>query len=61
MICYGVGIAFSFILRFYLARENRRRDCDSPVQATQDSTELGGNVAAMLDKTDIEITQLRYV
>ncbi|KAM5363524.1 hypothetical protein ACJZ2D_011967 [Fusarium nematophilum] len=26
MICYGMGIVFSFTFRFYLARENRRRD-----------------------------------
>ncbi|KAH7137531.1 vitamin H transporter [Dactylonectria estremocensis] len=61
MICYGVGIAFSFTLRFYLAHENRRRDRDSSVQDTQDSTELDGNAAAMLDKTDMEISQFRYV
>lgn len=61
MICYGVGIAFAFALRFYLARENHRRDQVSGVQDTEESAELDGNVAAMLDKTDKEISQFRYV
>lgn len=55
MICFGVGLLSSFLLRFYLIWENRRRDC---VGRSGSVTETHINSA---DKTDKDISGFRYV
>ncbi|PYH32952.1 vitamin H transporter [Aspergillus neoniger CBS 115656] len=59
MICYAVGIILCGAARFYLVWENRRRDGVYP--PFHGNEEVDGDVAGMLDKTDKEIPQFRYV
>ncbi|TEA14657.1 putative transporter [Colletotrichum sidae] len=58
LICYGIGVATCFVVRFYLVRENRRRDDAGDVlrRSVEDHVPLN-----LLDKTDKEIPQFRYV
>ncbi|KAL4865238.1 hypothetical protein BDV12DRAFT_154653 [Aspergillus spectabilis] len=58
LICFGICLAISLVLRYYLIWENRRRDRLGHV-ATGDSVE--DLDAAILDKTDKELLQFRYV
>ncbi|RAK92523.1 vitamin H transporter [Aspergillus costaricaensis CBS 115574] len=59
MICYAVGIISCGGARFYLVWENRRRDGVYPT--FHGNEEVDGDIAGMLDKTDKEIPQFRYV
>ncbi|GLB10308.1 hypothetical protein AtubIFM57258_006710 [Aspergillus tubingensis] len=59
MICYVVGIILCGVARFYLVWENQRRDGVNP--PLHSNVEVDGDIAGMLDKTDKEIPQFRYV
>ncbi|RAH63555.1 vitamin H transporter [Aspergillus piperis CBS 112811] len=59
MVCYAVGIILCGGARFYLVWENRRRDGVYP--PFHGNEEVDGDIAGMLDKTDKEIPQFRYV
>lgn len=59
MICYAVGVILCGVARFYLVWENRRRDGVYP--PFHGNEEVVGDIAGMLDKTDKEIPQFRYV
>ncbi|KAJ3549022.1 hypothetical protein NM208_g722 [Fusarium decemcellulare] len=58
MICFGVAFVTCFCLRLYLIWENRRRDraTSEPEDDAQDVLD-----AELLDKTDKELAQFRYV
>ncbi|KAL4875013.1 major facilitator superfamily domain-containing protein [Aspergillus karnatakaensis] len=58
LICFAVSFVVSLALRYYLIWENRRRDRLGNVNADTAVEDLD---AAVLDKTDMEITQFRYV
>lgn len=58
MVCFGVGFASCFALRLYLIWENRRRD---QVGGAVESEADTGVMLNMMDKTDKEILQFRYV
>ncbi|OJJ07771.1 hypothetical protein ASPVEDRAFT_374466 [Aspergillus versicolor CBS 583.65] len=58
MICFAVGFVIPLALRYYLIWENRRRDRLAPVEDGISAEDLD---AAVLDKTDKEILQFRYV
>ncbi|GKT50982.1 putative transporter [Colletotrichum spaethianum] len=58
LICYGVGVLICFVLRYYLIWQNKRRDSVGDVL----DTSVGGHVPLnLMDKTDKEIPQFRYV
>ncbi|KAL3433245.1 major facilitator superfamily domain-containing protein [Aspergillus tetrazonus] len=58
LICFGVSLALALGLRYYLIWENRRRDRLGPVDTNDALEELD---AAVLDKTDKQLLQFRYV
>ncbi|KAL4961201.1 major facilitator superfamily domain-containing protein [Aspergillus stella-maris] len=58
LICFGVCFVLSLGLRYYLIWENRRRDRLGNADADPTVEDLD---AAVLDKTDKEIVQFRYV
>ncbi|KAH9223914.1 major facilitator superfamily domain-containing protein [Leptodontidium sp. 2 PMI_412] len=63
LVCFSAGVFFCFGLRFYLIWENKRRDAmgDAPV-LTIDGVEVEGTAALnLLDKTDRELLQFRYL
>lgn len=62
MVCLALGFALAFVLRFYLIWENRRRDkeVDSDDAGAVPDAERDYMVN-LLDKTDQEIRQFRYV
>jgi hypothetical protein len=57
LICYAVGILTCIGLRYYLIWENRRRD---RVNAVLNEPQ-NGEMLNLLDKTDKEIGQFRYI
>ncbi|KAH9226009.1 hypothetical protein K456DRAFT_43413 [Colletotrichum gloeosporioides 23] len=58
LICYGIGVLTCFALRYYLIWENKRRDSIGEVL----DVGVGDHVPLnLLDKTDKEIPQFRYV
>ncbi|PYH68364.1 vitamin H transporter [Aspergillus vadensis CBS 113365] len=59
MICYVVGTILCGVARFYLVWENQRRDGVNP--PLHGNEEVDGDIAGMLDKTDKETPQFRYV
>ncbi|KAJ5151646.1 major facilitator superfamily transporter [Penicillium capsulatum] len=59
MICFGVGLVSSFLFRLYLIWENRRRD--RLTDPTAPSERFPGTCINLLDKTDKEIPEFRYV
>lgn len=58
MICFAISFVIPLALRYYLIWENRRRDRLAPVDSGISAEDLD---AAVLDKTDKEILQFRYV
>ncbi|CAM1508829.1 Fc.00g025680.m01.CDS01 [Cosmosporella sp. VM-42] len=59
MICYGIGVVACFVLRIYLVWENRRRD---RIGNVLDANPPDGHLSLnLMDKTDKEIPQFRYV
>ncbi|KAL3472533.1 major facilitator superfamily domain-containing protein [Aspergillus californicus] len=58
LICFGVCLLISVALRYYLIWENRRRDRLGYVDSGDSFEDLD---AAVLDKTDKELVQFRYV
>ncbi|KAL4816222.1 major facilitator superfamily domain-containing protein [Aspergillus spinulosporus] len=57
LICFGVSLALALGLRYYLIWENRRRDRLGHI----DTDSLEELDAAVLDKTDKQLLQFRYV
>ncbi|KAJ4147325.1 hypothetical protein LMH87_001857 [Akanthomyces muscarius] len=63
IICLGVAFVASLLLRFYLVRENRRRDAEQ-LSAPGDAVavnSLDDEVLNAMDLTDKEMPQFRYV
>ncbi len=62
IVCFAVGAALILVLRFYLIRENQRRDRlgETAVQHLN-GLEVSETALNLLDKTDRELTQFRYV
>ncbi|KAL4973529.1 major facilitator superfamily domain-containing protein [Aspergillus desertorum] len=58
LICFGVSLALALGLRYYLIWENRRRDRLGYVDSEDSLEDLN---AAVLDKTDKQLLQFRYV
>ncbi|KAL5000891.1 major facilitator superfamily domain-containing protein [Aspergillus recurvatus] len=58
LICFGVSLALALGLRYYLVWENRRRDRLGHVNNHDSLEDLD---AAVLDKTDKQLLQFRYV
>lgn len=58
LICYGIGVLTCFALRYYLIWENKRRDSIGEILETGVGDYVPLN---LLDKTDKEIPQFRYV
>ncbi len=58
IICFAFGILVCFAYRFYLVRENKRRDQAGTVPEVTGTAELMLN---LMDKTDKQIPQFRYV
>lgn len=57
-VCFAVGFVACFVLRFYLIWENKRRDRAGGVLEADESNHTTLN---MMDKTDKEIPQFRYM
>ncbi|KAJ3943295.1 uncharacterized protein N0V96_006215 [Colletotrichum fioriniae] len=58
LICYSLGVLMCFVLRYYLVWENKRRDSIGEELDTGVENDVSLN---LLDKTDKEIPQFRYV
>ncbi|KJZ75222.1 hypothetical protein HIM_05416 [Hirsutella minnesotensis 3608] len=59
MICFSIGFLTCIVLRLYLWRENKRRD---RVQGAPGANPIEGDLMVnLMDKTDKEIPQFRYV
>ncbi|KAL4985754.1 major facilitator superfamily domain-containing protein [Aspergillus falconensis] len=58
LICFGVSLALALGLRYYLIWENRRRDRLGHMDINDSLEDLD---AAVLDKTDKQLLQFRYV
>lgn len=59
MVCFGVGVASCLALRLFLIRENRIKDqVNGVLGASGFDDDLMVN---LMDKTDKEIPQFRYV
>jgi uncharacterized membrane protein len=56
LVCFGVAILVQVAWRFYLIRENKRRDRVYGIAAELDERDV-----YLLDKTDRELTSYRYV
>ncbi|QLI74433.1 uncharacterized protein G6M90_00g109050 [Metarhizium brunneum] len=56
LICFGIGLVSCMAFRFHLMWENRRRDqaCDVPGRIEMENADL-------MDRTDKDISQFRYV
>lgn len=63
LVCFSAGVCFCMGLRFYLIWENKRRDCmGEPAVVVLGGVEVEGTAALnLLDKTDKELLQFRYV
>lgn len=58
-VCFSLGIATCIALRLHLWRENRRRD--RACGAAETGGFEDGVMVNLMDKTDKEIAQFRYV
>lgn len=62
MICLALGFGFALVMRYYLIWENHRRD---KAMASDDDAAIPDAerdyLVNLMDKTDKEITQFRYV
>lgn len=58
IICHAFSLVVCFMYRLYLIRENRRRDSAGSVA---EATETTGPMLNLMDKTDKEIPEFRYV
>lgn len=56
LICFGIGLVSCIAFRFHLMWENRRRD-----QACDASGRIEMENADLMDRTDKDISQFRYV
>lgn len=62
IICFSAGAALILMMRFYLIWENRRRDRLGEAAIAQlNGIEVSETALNLLDKTDWELTQFRYV
>jgi hypothetical protein len=62
LVCFSVGFALILILRFYLKWENKRRDHFGEIVVEHlNNVELSATALNLLDKTDFELAQFRYV
>ena len=61
LVCFAFMFVLSLALRYYLVWENRRRDRAGHVDSGGISFEGDTLDAAVLDKTDKELLQFRYV
>lgn len=59
LICYGVGVLACVVLRIYLIHENKRRDQAVEPGLRNEATTI--QLAQVLDKTDKEIPEFRYI
>lgn len=60
MICLGLGIVLTLVFRFYLSWINRTRDRTAAVEADV-VVDSAGIMVNLMDKTDKELEQFRYV
>ena len=60
MVCLGLGIVLTLVFRLYLTWVNRTRDRTAAVE-TNVVVDSAGNMVNLMDKTDKEIEQFRYV
>ncbi len=58
IVCFAFGIVVCFAYRFYLVRENKRRDQASTAPQVVGT---GEPMLNLMDKTDKQIPQFRYV
>lgn len=58
LICFVISLVLSLCLRYYLIWENNRRDRLGHVDSGDSVENLD---ATILDKTDKELSQFRYV
>ncbi len=58
IVCHGFSLVVCFLYRFYLVRENKRRDAAGTVAEVAEKAEPMLN---LMDKTDKEIPEFRYV
>lgn len=58
MVCCGAALVLCFSLRFYLIRENKKRNRESGIEGISADEAGGMNFADMTDK---EIRTFRYV
>ncbi|KAK3900814.1 allantoate permease [Staphylotrichum tortipilum] len=58
IICFAFSLVVCFMYRLYLIRENKRRDSAGTVAEV---TETAGPMLNLMDKTDKEIPEFRYV
>lgn len=62
MICQAACFLLCLVFRFYLMWNNRSRDQhNAPVDVVDPSEPRTEAIMAMMDKTDKEIDQFRYV
>ncbi|CZR68552.1 related to DAL5-Allantoate and ureidosuccinate permease [Phialocephala subalpina] len=62
IVCFSVGAALILVMRSYLIWENRRRDRLGEAAVAQlNGLEVSETALNLLDKTDWELTQFRYV
>ncbi|KAL2430490.1 putative transporter [Exophiala dermatitidis] len=58
LVCFGLSISFNLVLRFYMSRENKKRDAALTRGEIQ---EVDGELEGFHDKTDRENPAFRYV
>lgn len=58
MICCAAALALCFVLRFYLIRENKKRDRETGIEGISMDDAVDINFADMTDK---EMRTFRYV
>lgn len=62
MICPSIGIVLALTFRAYLVWINRRRDRAAGGSGPVDTTDAQTGIALnLMDKTDMEMPQFRYV
>jgi hypothetical protein len=62
LVCFSVGVIAIVTMRFYLIWENKRRDRrDAEIGEVQGEYRLSDAMLNLVDKTDMELLQFRYV
>jgi hypothetical protein len=63
LVCFACSAVISMVLRYYLKWENMKRDAveEAPEVVEIDGVPVAASSLNLIDKTDREIHQFRYV